>query len=73
MGEFGKTVELAPGSSLGCGNPGGSWVGCIGGALSKSEYEQGLEAAGFDDVSVTFTQEVADGLHGAIVKATLRR
>jgi arsenite methyltransferase len=47
----------------------GSYVGCIAGALSKSEYEAGLEAAGFSDVSVTFTHEVADGLHGAIVKA----
>jgi arsenite methyltransferase len=47
----------------------GSYVGCIAGALSTSEYEQGLRAAGFDDVEVTFTHEVADGLHGAIVKA----
>jgi len=47
----------------------GSYVGCIAGALSKGEYEAGLEAAGFEDVSVTFTHEVADGMHGAIVKA----
>jgi arsenite methyltransferase len=47
----------------------GSYVGCIAGALSKSEYEQGLDAAGFADVSVTFTHEVADGMHGAIVQA----
>ena len=47
----------------------GSYVGCIAGALSKSEYEVGLEAVGFDDVSVEFTHEVADGIHGAIVKA----
>jgi arsenite methyltransferase len=47
----------------------GSYVGCIAGALSKSEYEAGLEAAGFDQVSVEFTHEVADGIHGAIVKA----
>ena len=48
----------------------GSFVGCIAGALSKSEYEAGLEAAGFEGVSVEFTHEVADGMHGAIVKAT---
>jgi arsenite methyltransferase len=48
----------------------GSYVGCIAGALSRSEYEAGLEAAGFEGVSVTFTHEVADGMHGAIVKAT---
>jgi arsenite methyltransferase len=48
----------------------GSFVGCIAGALSKGEYEAGLEAAGFEQVSVEFTHEVADGMHGAIVKAT---
>jgi arsenite methyltransferase len=48
----------------------GSYVGCIAGALSRSEYEQGLEAAGFEDVSVTFTHEVAEGMHSAIVKAS---
>jgi len=47
----------------------GSYVGCIAGALSKSEYESGLEEAGFEQVSVEFTHEVADGMHGAIVKA----
>jgi len=51
----------------------GSYVGCIAGALSKTEYEQGLEAAGFDDVSVDFTHEVVDGMHGAIVKAVKTR
>ena len=45
------------------------YVGCIAGALSKGEYEAGLEAAGFEQVSVEFTHEVADGMHGAIVKA----
>ena len=29
----------------------GSYVGCIAGALSKGEYEAGLEAAGFEQVS----------------------
>jgi len=48
----------------------GSYVGCITGALSRREYEQGLAAAGFEQVSVTFTHPVADGLHSAIVKAS---
>ncbi|MBD0339143.1 MAG: methyltransferase domain-containing protein, partial [Thermoleophilia bacterium] len=48
----------------------GSYAGCIAGALSRSEYETGLAAAGFEDVSVTFTHEAADGLHGAIVRAS---
>jgi arsenite methyltransferase len=47
----------------------GSFVGCIAGALSVGEYTAGLEAAGFEEVSVELTHEVADGLHGAIVKA----
>jgi arsenite methyltransferase len=47
----------------------GSYVGCIAGALSKGEYEAGLEAAGFERISVEFTHQVADGMHGAIVKA----
>jgi len=47
----------------------GSYVGCIAGALSKGEYESGLEAAGFEQLSVEFTHRVADGMHGAIVKA----
>jgi SAM-dependent methyltransferase len=51
----------------------GSYCGCVAGALSKGEYEAGLEAAGFHDVSVEFTHRVADGMHGAIVKAVKRR
>ena len=51
----------------------GSFVGCIAGALSKGEYEAGLEAAGFVDVDVEYTHQVADGMHGAIVKATKTR
>ncbi|MFL5916021.1 MAG: arsenite methyltransferase [Gaiellaceae bacterium] len=47
----------------------GSYVGCIAGALSKREYIAGLEEAGFEQVEVTFTHQVADGMHAAIVKA----
>ncbi len=47
----------------------GSYVGCIAGALSAGEYVSGLEAAGFGEVTVTYTHEVADGIHAAIVKA----
>jgi arsenite methyltransferase len=46
----------------------GSYCGCVAGALSQSEYAEGLKAAGFEDVSVEFTHGVADGMHGAIVK-----
>ena len=51
----------------------GSYVGCIAGALTKGEYIAGLEAAGFEEVSVEFTHEVAEGMHGAIVKAVKTR
>jgi SAM-dependent methyltransferase len=51
----------------------GSYVGCIAGALSKGEYIAGLEAAGFEEVSVEFTHEVADGMHGAIVEGVKTR
>jgi SAM-dependent methyltransferase len=51
----------------------GSYVGCIAGALSKSEYEAGLEAAGFEQISVEFTHQIVGGMHGAIVKAVTTR
>jgi len=47
----------------------GSYVGCIAGAMSRSEYLAGLAAAGFADASVTFTHEAADGMHSAIIRA----
>jgi arsenite methyltransferase len=48
----------------------GSYVGCIAGALSKSEYLDGLAIAGFVNATVTYTHQVTDGMHGAIVNAT---
>jgi SAM-dependent methyltransferase len=51
----------------------GSYLGCIAGALSKTEYLDGLVAAGFVDVAVRFTQQAADGMHSAIVQATKPR
>jgi arsenite methyltransferase len=48
----------------------GAWVGCIAGALSRAEYVAGLAAAGFANISVSFTHQVGDGLHSAIIKAT---
>ena len=47
----------------------GSYVGCIAGALSRTEYLDGLTAAGFADASVTFTAGAAPGLHSAIIRA----
>jgi arsenite methyltransferase len=47
----------------------GAWVGCIAGALSIGEYEQGLADAGFVDIEITPTHEVADGMHSALIRA----
>jgi SAM-dependent methyltransferase len=47
----------------------GSFVGCIAGALTFSEYREELATAGFVDIDVTATHELTDGMHGAIVRA----
>ena len=47
----------------------GSYVGCIAGALSFSEYASELNRAGFEAVSVEATQAVADSMYSGIVKA----
>lgn len=47
----------------------GSYLGCIAGALSRQEYLDGLAAAGFVDAEVQFTNQAAEGLHSAIVRA----
>jgi ubiquinone/menaquinone biosynthesis C-methylase UbiE len=48
----------------------GSYAGCIAGALSISEFTQGLTDAGLTDVSLTPTHEAAAGMYSAIIKAT---
>jgi SAM-dependent methyltransferase len=47
----------------------GSYVGCIAGALSFSEYRQELAEAGFVDVSIDLTHLEADQMYGAIIRA----
>jgi arsenite methyltransferase len=47
----------------------GSYVGCIAGALSRTEYLDGLTAAGFAGASVTFTAQAGPGMHSAIIRA----
>ena len=49
----------------------GSYTGCIAGALSTREFEEGLAEAGFRDVSVTPTHTVAASMVSAIIKAVL--
>ena len=48
----------------------GTYVGCIAGALSFSEFKDGLVAAGFTEVSITATHDAAPGMHSAIIRAT---
>jgi len=48
----------------------GTYVGCIAGALSFSEFESGLRDAGLTDVSLTSTHTVTDGMHSVIAKAS---
>ena len=47
----------------------GSHAGCIAGALSRTEYLDGLTAAGFVEPTVELTHPVADGMHGAVIRA----
>ncbi|HVV12187.1 arsenite methyltransferase [Amycolatopsis sp.] len=47
----------------------GDYVGCIAGALSYTEYRDGLAAAGFTDIEITPTHQIAEGMHSAIVRA----
>ncbi len=51
----------------------GSYLGCIAGALSRREYLDGLAAAGFVEATVRFTHQAAEGMHGAIIRATKPR
>ncbi|TDD07566.1 arsenite methyltransferase [Saccharopolyspora terrae] len=48
----------------------GSYVGCIAGALTFAEYHEQLRAAGFTEVEITSTHQVADHMHSAIIRAT---
>lgn len=48
----------------------GPYTGCIAGALSVSEYRDGLTAAGFTEVEIEPTHAVADGMLSAIIRAT---
>ncbi len=48
----------------------GSYVGCIAGALTFSEYQSLLSEAGFRDVAIDATHQLADGMHSAIVRAS---
>jgi SAM-dependent methyltransferase len=48
----------------------GSYAGCIAGALSVSEFTDGLRKVGLTDVSVTPTHNAAPGMYSAIIRAS---
>jgi ubiquinone/menaquinone biosynthesis C-methylase UbiE len=45
------------------------WTGCIAGALSRSEFEEALGAAGFVDVEIRETHRVHEHAGSAIIRA----
>ena len=47
----------------------GSFVGCIAGAMTISEYSDGLMSAGFTDIGIDLTHEMAEEIYGANVRA----
>jgi ubiquinone/menaquinone biosynthesis C-methylase UbiE len=47
----------------------GSFVGCVAGALGLSEYSDLLMHAGFEDIAIDITHELADEIYGANVRA----
>jgi len=48
----------------------GSYAGCIAGALSVSEFREGLQAVGLTDVTITPSHTVTEGMISAIIKAS---
>ena len=48
----------------------GSYAGCIAGALSVSEFRDGLAAVGLTDISITPSHAVTDGMISAIIRAS---
>ena len=57
--------DLVPAERAERGGP----IGCIAGALSFTEYRNGLTRAGFIGISITSSHEVTAGMHSAIVQA----
>jgi arsenite methyltransferase len=45
------------------------WTGCVAGALTRSEYEQALSAAGLRDIEIRETHRVHEHAASAIVRA----
>jgi arsenite methyltransferase len=46
-----------------------AWTGCIAGALTRGEFAEALEAAGFEDVEIHETHRVHEHAGSAIIRA----
>jgi hypothetical protein len=46
-----------------------AWTGCIAGALTRTEFEQALTAAGLTDIEITETHRVHEHAASAIIRA----
>jgi len=57
--------QLTPAERAERGGP----IGCIAGALTFAQYQDGLTRAGFTAITIMPTHEVAAGMHSAIVRA----
>ncbi|MDQ1536715.1 MAG: arsenite methyltransferase [Actinomycetota bacterium] len=49
------------------------WTGCIGGALTRSEFTAALTAAGFTEVKIRVTHRVHAHAQAAVIRATQGR
>lgn len=47
-----------------------SWTGCIAGALTIDQFEQGLREAGFSEITIVRTHDVAPDAVSALITAT---
>ena len=48
----------------------GTWVSCVAGSLTPSQYRALLEGAGFVGVSIDESHRVTDQLHSVVIRAT---
>ena len=46
-----------------------AWADCLGGAVTRDAYREGLERAGFADVTITDSHPVAHGFTSALIRA----
>jgi ubiquinone/menaquinone biosynthesis C-methylase UbiE len=50
-----------------------SWADCLGGAITRLAYREGLEQAGFVEIDLQDSHAVAEGFSSAIVRAVKPR